>query len=115
MPSFAVRTQQRRTMQSRARALRFEAQQTSPTPLMTREKGGGTKRLLAIDDDPDAAQLIIKIANKCGYLGRSVSDTHDIRNVLKEWRPDILTLDLCMPQEDGFEILLLLQEVEFVG
>jgi DNA-binding response OmpR family regulator len=75
----------------------------------------GVKSLLAVDDNPDAAHLIVRISNKCGYLGRALSDTRDIRHVLKEWQPDVLTLDLCMPEEDGFQILPILQEVEFKG
>jgi CheY-like chemotaxis protein len=73
------------------------------------------KSLLAIDDNADAAGLIVRIANKCGFSGRALSDTRDVRKLLKEWQPDVLTLDLCMPEEDGFQIIAILEEVQFRG
>jgi len=73
------------------------------------------KSLLAIDDNADAAGLIVRIANKCGFSGRALSDTRDVRKLLEEWQPDVLTLDLCMPEEDGFQIIAILEEVQFRG
>jgi len=73
------------------------------------------KCLLAIDDDPDAAHLIAQIANKSGYEARALTDTRGVRQVLNEWQPDVLTLDLCMPDEDGFQLLTVLQQAGFKG
>jgi DNA-binding NtrC family response regulator len=103
-------------MESRGRRKKAGPQQTRPAPLGgARDNSTDVKWLLAIHDDPVAAQLIIRIANKCGYLGRALSDTRNIRSVLREWQPEVLTLDLCMPEDDGFQILSVLQSVGFNG
>jgi DNA-binding response OmpR family regulator len=72
-------------------------------------------RLLAIDDNSDSAELIARIATKCGYEARSMSDLRTVRQVLEQWKPHVLTLDLCMPQEDGIGMLSTLKEGGFAG
>jgi CheY-like chemotaxis protein len=72
------------------------------------------QRLLAIDDNIDSAELIARIANKCGYEARAMADGA-LSGVMADWIPDIVTLDLCMPQDDGIAMLSLLQEKGFSG
>lgn len=72
-------------------------------------------RLLAIDDHVDSAELIARVAAKLGYDSRAVAGPVELRDKLASWQPDILTLDLCMPEEDGLGVLSLLQQQGFVG
>jgi CheY-like chemotaxis protein len=72
-------------------------------------------RLLAVDDNSDSAELIARVAAKCGYDSRSMTDTSAIGQVLAEWNPQVLTLDLCMPEEDGISVLSLLTRSGFSG
>jgi CheY-like chemotaxis protein len=72
-------------------------------------------RLLAIDDDSDSAELIARIAIKCGYEAQSMTDPRELRRVLEDWKPDVFTLDLYMPEKDGITIISLLREIEFKG
>jgi len=72
-------------------------------------------RLLAVDDNSDSAELIVRVASKCGYEARAMTDLRPIRRVLDEWQPHVLTLDLVMPQEDGIAILSMLKESKFPG
>lgn len=72
-------------------------------------------RLLAIDDHADSAELIARIAAKLGYEARSVASPDALRENLAEWHPDILTLDLCMPEEDGLGVFSLLEQQGFSG
>jgi DNA-binding response OmpR family regulator len=74
-----------------------------------------TRRLLAIDDNMDSAELIARIANKCGYEARPMADSLMLPDVMTDWIPDIVTLDLCMPQDDGIAMLSLLQDKGFNG
>lgn len=73
------------------------------------------KRLLAIDDNADSAELIARVAGRCEYDARSLSDLRTLGELLETWKPDVLTLDLCMPQEDGIALLSLLKEKAFSG
>lgn len=73
------------------------------------------KLLIALDDDPDSAELVARVGRSCGYETIALSDPHAIATTFKERCPDVLTLDLSMPQKDGFQMLTLLQEVGFKG
>ena len=72
-------------------------------------------RLLAVDDNSDSAELIARVAAKCGYDAKSMTDSSTLGRVLDEWSPLVLTLDLCMPEEDGISLLSLLKQSGFAG
>ena len=73
------------------------------------------RRLLAVDDNPDSAELIARVASKLGYETRSIVEPREIPAILGEWQPDVLTLDLCMPEEDGVNVLAMLKKNGFTG
>jgi len=75
----------------------------------------GSKRLLAIDDNSDSAELIARVAAKCGYEARSITDSSALGDMLSKFKPQVLTLDLCMPEEDGISLLSLLKDSGFAG
>ncbi|HEV8016843.1 MAG TPA: response regulator [Stellaceae bacterium] len=72
-------------------------------------------RLLAIDDHADSANLVVRIAQKCGYEAEALTDEADLSASLQNDPPDILSLDLCMPDQDGIRIMSVLQQHQFKG
>ena len=76
---------------------------------------GRKRRLLAIDDHTDSAALIARITTKLGYESRTAASSNELREMLESWQPDILTLDLSMPEEDGLGVLAMLQQQGFGG
>ena len=82
---------------------------------MNRTRQALAKRLLAVDDNADSAELVARVAAKSGYEVRSLTDTRSLRAVLEEWKPEVITLDLCMPEEDGIGIFATLHESGFQG
>ena len=72
-------------------------------------------RLLAIDDHADSANLVVRIALKCGYQAEALTDDADLSASLQNHPPDILTLDLCMPDQDGIRVMSVLQQHQFKG
>jgi CheY-like chemotaxis protein len=72
-------------------------------------------RLLAVDDNADSAELVGRIGQKCGYEVRVASRPAEVRDLLVEWKPDIITLDLCMPDSDAIDLFPFLQQLPFVG
>jgi DNA-binding NtrC family response regulator len=77
--------------------------------------GGIRGRLLAIDDSADSADLVARVAAKCGYEAQATSDPTAVRALVASWKPEILTLDLCMPEADGIDLLSVLEETGFKG
>ena len=75
----------------------------------------GQYRLLAIDDDEDSADLIIRSAVKCGYEGLPITNAESLADTVARWCPDVVTLDIGMPNVDGAGALALLAEVNFKG
>ncbi len=63
------------------------------------------KLVLIIDDDPDARTLIAHQVASLG--GRSAGASHgkDAIRVAREISPDLITLDLLMPDMDGWDVI----------
>jgi len=78
-------------------------------------RGSTARRLLALDDNSDSAELIARVAAKCGYEARSITDSSALGEVLSNFKPEVLTLDLGMPEEDGISVLSLLKDSGFSG
>jgi DNA-binding NtrC family response regulator len=74
-----------------------------------------TARLLAIDDSADSAELVARIAVGCGYEAQATSDPDAVRDLVSHWKPEVLTLDLCMPETDGINLLAILADSGFDG
>jgi two-component system chemotaxis response regulator CheB len=72
-------------------------------------------RLLAVDDCADSAGLVARVAAKCGYEAQATSDPMTVKALVVSWRPEVLTLDLCMPEADGIDLLAVLEEAGFNG
>jgi two-component system chemotaxis response regulator CheB len=75
----------------------------------------GVYRLLAIDDSSDSADLVVRIAKKCGYDAKALTLPSELPAALNAAPIDVLTLDLCMPDQDGIRMLSVLQENGFKG
>jgi two-component system chemotaxis response regulator CheY len=75
----------------------------------------GAGRLLAIDDNRDSAELVVRVARRSGYEARLLADQTELSQTLREWQPDVLTLDLCMPEADGISLFSVLQASQFAG
>lgn len=72
-------------------------------------------RLLAIDDNRDCADLVVRAARRCGYDARALAGQAELPQTLRDWKPDVLTLDLCMPEADGINLFSVLQAGQFAG
>lgn len=72
-------------------------------------------RLLAVDDSVDSADLVARVATRCGFEAQATSDPTVVRALVASWKPEVLTLDLCMPEADGIDLLSVLEESGFDG
>ena len=61
--------------------------------------------ILAIDDDPQALELIAAILEPEGYTVLKATDGRGGLELARRARPALVILDLLMPEVDGFEVL----------
>jgi len=62
-------------------------------------------RVLVVDDEPAAVDLITQLLQDEGYHIRGVYSGEEAFRALAAEPPDIILLDLLMPQMDGFEVV----------
>lgn len=70
----------------------------------------GQRTILVIDDDPKAVQLISAYLNPAGYRVLSAFGGQEGLDVARREHPDLIVLDLMMPEIDGFEVVEALKD-----
>jgi len=63
------------------------------------------RRLLVIDDEPDIAQYIGQVAEGLGYETRVTTDAENFKESYNGFEPDVIVLDVVMPEIDGIELV----------
>lgn len=65
------------------------------------------KTVLVVDDDPDSLQLVGRMLMAAGrdYRVLRTNNGTEALEILKRERPDLILLDLIMPEMDGFQFL----------
>lgn len=67
------------------------------------------KRIYVVDDEPDMVELLATVLDGEGYEVETYTDGRAALARVLEQPPDLLVLDLMMPDLDGFELLKLLR------
>ncbi len=62
-------------------------------------------RLLIVDDDVDARELLAELFSRCGATVSSAESAAEGLARLQAERPDVVISDIGMPGEDGFELI----------
>jgi CheY-like chemotaxis protein len=62
-------------------------------------------RVLVVDDEPDARQIIGTVIAQSGADVRTCKSAREALEVLQEWKPDVLMSDIGMPDEDGYDLI----------
>ncbi len=73
------------------------------------------KRLLAVDDDVSSAELIVRIAERCGFEAFATSDSRGVMNLTNALRPDVMAVDVHMPNIDANALFQLLANARYAG
>jgi CheY-like chemotaxis protein len=66
---------------------------------------GGGRVVLAIDDDPDVILLLKENLADAGYRVIGASNGADGLRLARELKPSAITLDIVMPETDGWQVL----------
>lgn len=62
-------------------------------------------RILAVEDDPPIARMLILELGRLGYAMLAVGTASDALVQAKAWAPSLMLLDLGLPDRDGAEVL----------
>ena len=72
---------------------------------LLRIPGTPAKRVLVVDDEPAAVDLLTQILQDEGYQVKGVCRGEEALQALEASPQDIILLDLLMPEMDGFEVV----------
>ncbi len=63
-----------------------------------------TARILIAEDNPQGAELIEAYLTGTPYEVRVAADGRETLELVRDWSPDLLLLDIMMPRISGFEV-----------
>jgi len=66
---------------------------------------GGSERVLVVEDDANAYDLIASALGSAGYLSIRARHGEEALKIAREAHPAVVTLDLVLPGLDGWEVL----------
>jgi CheY-like chemotaxis protein len=69
------------------------------------------RRLLSVDDDVAVLAIINTVAAELGFEVESLSNSSRFMTTYVRIKPDVITLDLMMPDMDGIEVVRWLGDV----
>ncbi len=76
---------------------------TRPAPLTRLD--GSPIRVLVVDDEANLSDLLRMALQNEGWDARTAANGQEALNVVREFAPDLLVLDIMMPGIDGMEVL----------
>jgi len=68
------------------------------------------KRILVVDDDPPVVELVREVLTRAGFSVSTAADGPACLRKVTEETPDLIVLDINMPDMDGFTVLRKLRE-----
>ncbi len=84
--------------------MRRVARRVEETPVST-----GQKRILVVDDDPRLRELLRQQLEESGFEVREASNGLEAIAEIKRDRPDLVILDVMMPELTGFDVAAMLR------
>ncbi len=69
-------------------------------------------RVLVVDDEPDAVELLQEFLTAKGYEVLAASNGEDALRKVKEDRPHMILLDVRMPKMNGLEVLKQVRQID---
>jgi two-component system alkaline phosphatase synthesis response regulator PhoP len=63
------------------------------------------KTIMVVDDNPDIITIVRTILEGKGYSVFSATSGPELLDLLKTQKPDLIILDIMMPEMDGLEVL----------
>ena len=74
------------------------------------QKGSGGRRVLLVDDNIDAMEMMAFLLAEMGYDAYTTADASHLEALALEKRPDVIVLDIGLPGVDGYELARMLKQ-----
>ncbi len=71
---------------------------------MTQHDSVGRVRVLVVDDDAALAEMLTLVLHNDGFHSRIVSRGDEALTAFRDYKPDLVLLDLMLPGTDGIEV-----------
>lgn len=71
-----------------------------------------SKQVLLVDDNEDARELLGGLLEIQGYQVEVAADAPGALEIAARWKPQIIVLDLGLPEVDGWELARQLRQVD---
>ena len=82
---------------------------------MTNAKVSSSGRILVVDDTPANIQTLSSILKERGYQISVATNGRQALDVVSKIRPDLILLDVMMPDMDGLQICRMLRTIPGIG
>lgn len=69
-------------------------------------------RILVVDDEPDTRTFFVTLLEDAGYVTEEAENGQDALEKVKAERPDLITLDVTMPETSGVRFYRDMKESE---
>ena len=63
------------------------------------------KKILVVDDELSIVNFLSDVVRVLGYESKFLTSGKKVIPTVKEWKPDLITLDIMIPPPNGVEIL----------
>jgi two-component system OmpR family response regulator len=91
--------------------VRHAGRVTEPTtPLFG--AGGAVLRALVVEDEPNLADVLVRMLTIDGWLATQARTGATALTVAREFKPDVVVLDVTLPDVSGLEVLRRLREYD---
>ncbi|MHC5599927.1 MAG: CHASE2 domain-containing protein [Nostoc sp.] len=87
----------------------WQVRTTAPTPQKIIGIRGNAPQILIVDDDRNHCSMLTSLLQQIGCRTLEANDGKHGLQVATEHNPDVILLDLAMPNMDGFELMVHLQ------
>ncbi len=75
----------------------------------------GSTHILIVDDDPRLCRALARYLKLEGYAVRTATSGREMRESLATEKPDLVLLDLILPDDDGFSLARELRSISNVA
>jgi PAS domain S-box-containing protein len=80
------------------------SEQPAPAAAQADQSGKKGRRVLLVDDNVDAMEMMAFLLAEMGYDAHTTADATHIVELALERKPDVIVLDIGLPNVDGYEV-----------